>query len=70
MLSIWISVSDRNRKLTYFGGFFSASFGGSLADALSHSNDNSTFFEAHFIHQRFHQPYATTMNASGVFRGL
>jgi hypothetical protein len=69
MLSTWISVSDRNRKLTYSGGFFSASFGG-LAGALSHMNDNSTFFEAHFIHQRFHHPDATTINASDVFRGL
>jgi hypothetical protein len=39
---------------------------GSLARALSHMNDNSTVFEAHFIHQRFHQVNPTTMNGSLV----
>src|ERR1700732_1391010 len=29
-------------------------------------NDNSTFFKAHFIHQRFHQVNPTTMNGSGI----
>ena len=29
-------------------------------------NDNPTFFEAHFIHQRFHQVNPTTMNGSGI----
>ena len=29
-------------------------FGSSLPSPLSHMNDNPTFFEAHFIHQRFH----------------
>src|SRR3984957_3855009 len=42
-------------------------FGCSLAGALSHMNDNSTFFEAHFIHQRFHGVAPTTMNRSGIF---
>jgi hypothetical protein len=41
--------------------------GRELAGALSHTNDNSTFFEAHFIHQRFHQVNPTTMNGSGIF---
>ena len=31
-------------------------------------NDNSTFFEAYFIHQRFHQVDATAMNGSDAFR--
>src|SRR5580700_1889009 len=39
----------------------------SLAGALSHMNDNSTFFKAHFIHQRFHQVNPTTMIGSGIF---
>ena len=39
---------------------------GSLARALSHTNDNPTVFEAHFIHQRFHQVNPTTMNGSMV----
>src|SRR6266576_3687221 len=39
---------------------------GSLARALSHMNDNPTVFEAHFIHQRFHQVNPTTMNGSMV----
>jgi len=43
-------------------------FGCSLAGALSHMNDNPTFFEAHFIHQRFHQVNPTTMNGSGILR--
>jgi hypothetical protein len=67
MLSIWKSISNRNRKLTYSGGFFCAPFDGSLAGVPSHMNDHPTFFEAHFIHQRFHQPDATTMNGSGIF---
>ena len=29
-------------------------------------NDNPTFFEAHFIHQRFHQVNPTTMNGSSI----
>src|SRR6267154_5346274 len=33
-----------------------------LGGILSHTNDNSTFFEAHFIHERFHQVNATSMN--------
>jgi hypothetical protein len=67
MLSKWKSTSDRNRKLTYSGGLFCPPFGGSLAGVLSHMNDNPTFFEAHFIHQRFHQLDTTTMNGSGIF---
>src|SRR6202451_1977639 len=43
-------------------------FGCSLAGALSHMNDDPTFFEAHFIHQRFHQVNPTTMNGSGILR--
>ena len=43
-------------------------FGSSFAGALSHMNDNSTFFEAYFIHQRFHQVDATAMNGSDAFR--
>ena len=31
--------------------------------------DNSTFLEAHFIHQRFHQVDAASMNGSDVFGG-
>src|SRR6202051_3958902 len=38
----------------------------SLAGALSHMNNNSTFFKAHFIHQRFHQVNPTTMNGYGI----
>jgi len=60
MLAIWKSISNRNRKLTYSGGC-------SQAGVLSHMNDTPTFFEAHFIHQRFHQLDATTMNGSGIF---
>src|SRR5580700_10412448 len=37
-----------------------------FAGALSHMNGNSTIFEAHFIHQRFHQVNPTTMNGSVV----
>src|ERR1700730_18296363 len=32
-------------------------------------NDNSTFFEAHFIHQRSHQVDPAAMNGTDVFRG-
>src|SRR5882672_11097795 len=32
-------------------------------------NDNSTFFEAHFIHERFHQVNATPMHRSCIFGG-
>ena len=39
----------------------------SLTGALSHMNDNSTFFKAHFIHHRFHQVNPTTMIGSGIF---
>jgi hypothetical protein len=39
---------------------------GSLARALSHMNDSSTVFEAHFIHQRFHQVPVETCFRSGV----
>jgi hypothetical protein len=40
--------------------------GSSFANALSHMNDDSIFFEAHFIHQRFHQVDSSTMNGSLV----
>ena len=32
-------------------------------------NDNSTFFEAHFIHQCSHQVDTAAMNGTDVFRG-
>src|SRR5437667_12772903 len=32
-------------------------------------NDNSIFFEAHFIHERFHQVDATSMTGTDVFGG-
>jgi hypothetical protein len=67
MLSLWKSISDRNRKLTYSGGFLCAPFGCSLAAVVSHINDNPAFFEAPFIHHRFHQLDATTMSGSGIF---
>src|SRR5580698_1960643 len=40
--------------------------GSSFAGPLSHMNDDSIFFEAHFIHQRSHQVNPTTMNGSLV----
>ena len=41
----------------------------SLADAFSHMNDSPTFFEAHVIHQLFHQVDATAMSGTDVFGG-
>jgi hypothetical protein len=38
-----------------------------LTGALAHTNDNSTFFESHVIHERFHQVDATAMNGSCIF---
>src|SRR5271156_3701558 len=40
----------------------------SLADALPHANDNSTFFEAHIVHESFHQVNPTTMSGSCILR--
>jgi hypothetical protein len=40
--------------------------GRELAGALSHMNDNPIFFEAHFIHQRFHQVNPTTVSGTGI----
>src|ERR1700689_595568 len=42
--------------------------GSGFAGVLSHMNDNSTFFEADFIHQCFHQVYPTTMSGSCILR--
>src|ERR1700677_3629482 len=42
--------------------------GSSFAGARSHMNDDSTFFEAHFIHQCFHEEYPATMNGSCILR--
>src|SRR5271156_5074405 len=42
--------------------------GSSFAGALSHMNDNSTFFEAHFIHQCFHQVNPATMSGFCILR--
>src|SRR6266699_5375260 len=38
------------------------------AGPLLHMSDNSTFFEAHFVHERFHQVDATPM--TGIFYGF
>src|ERR1700688_405080 len=67
MLSI--SISNRKKETDLLQRVFLCIFGCSWAGALSHTNDNSTFLEAHFIHQRFHQVDAASMNGSDVFGG-
>jgi hypothetical protein len=46
-----MDFESQNWKLTYSGGVLLCILGRSLAGALSHVNDNSTFFESHFIQQ-------------------
>jgi hypothetical protein len=67
MLSI--SISEHNRKLTYSSEFVCTSLAATWTGAFSHLNDNSTFIEAYFIHQRVHQVDSTTMNGFGIFGG-
>jgi len=64
-----IRISNRKSETKLLWPVLLYILGCRLAGALSHMNDNATFFEAHFIHERFHQVDSTSMNEPDVFGG-
>src|SRR5258708_1213835 len=62
-----IRISNRKSETKLLWPVLLCILGCRLAGALSHMNDNATFFEAHFIHERFHQVDSTSMNEPDVF---
>ena len=64
MLSM--SLSNPNRNLLYFSEFLCALWAADPPLLSRIWNDNSTFLESHFIHQRSHQVNPTTMTESGI----
>jgi hypothetical protein len=65
-----INLLSKDRDMDFeppaYSGEYSRTLLVAARTALSHVNDNSNFFEAHFIHQRPHSVDATAMNGGDI----